>query len=264
MKCMIAEYQEHERWKSCVTAIVAGCCISRAKGVSLEYLSSKKYSIHLFIESLTGNWHLLKTRDEISKFSKMLDLAFPAEAGKRGHERCLPVRPKASTLLAMLRGQEKMESELKEELLLYFGRIVGLPAYISRSRLVLEFFLPPEFDASPTGGESELGSRPASTIGETITLSHDDCVPSLQPESLIPSRVKFVWNGERYGFDYDSECAMSVFINSVQEKTGVCLRDAQWTYRDEDDDEIIIRDEEDLYSAISMLGSKLCICIDSK
>ncbi|PJF17518.1 NADH:ubiquinone oxidoreductase 18.4kD subunit [Paramicrosporidium saccamoebae] len=274
MQDKIAAHQELERWRSHMSSVVAGCQISKARTLQADITDRNNPHLELLIENLTGSWHLRKSLSSFQKLSESLKVIFPVEAGRRGHRRILPSCPATKRVLMILSSPSKMVLKLRQAVDKYCRDLLILPPYISRTRVVLDFFLPTEHDShSEIPRMTEIPSTPSRTNSLLDRVSLHSNVPSLSMTnsskrslSIAQSqiRVKVKCRGDILAFEYDPGCSFELVDRLIKEKSGIPEDSSlSLTFKDKDGDSIQVGDNEDLYAAVSIYGRKLVLHINA-
>lgn len=265
MQDKVAAHQEIERWKSQMTLVVAGCQISRARAINADFSEKKNPLFELLVETVTGTWRVKKSLMEFRHFSESLELAFPVEAGQRGHPRILPVCRVGNKVLIFWSSPKKKALKLRQAVDHFCRELLYLPPYISRARLVLNFFLPGNKDPFTESPLDHLGVNSSGleqmSLG-SFTLSSMSLL-SYQGDSkasvLELCRVKIRYGEECVIVDYDPEGSFPIFLRSIIVKLNVKLDEVFITYLDKEGDWIDVLDKDDLNAAIILFGKTLVL-----
>jgi hypothetical protein len=266
MQEKVAAHQEVERWKAHMTSVVAGCQIVRARTLECDLSDKRNPIFELLVENLTGTWHLRKTLLDIRTFTVDLGRAFPVEAGEKRHGRIIPECPSLGGMAILASPKTKVKL-LRRSVDGFCKTLLNLPPYISRSRIVLDFFL--------TNSESAMLDNRAPSIQAPLAVdraSVQSCsISSASSRSHKNSsqqyvgpmhRVKVKYCQEYKLVDYDPSSKFEVYLRSILTKHGISKETVDLAYRDEDGDLILVNDNEDLDVAISIFGRTLVLHVD--
>lgn len=257
MQKRIALHQEFEKWKAKATLPIVPCHISRAKLVSVD---SDLSSCQLLVEGLHQTWRVERRFRDFQVLSFQLAHAFPAEAGKRGHERILPECPIPKKLERLFRGRATFDVSLKDKVDAFCHQLLSLPPYISRSRLVLEFFLPRSADATltlfPLRRSLSLESMSLRTGSICSESSESAGNRNFDDEPVL---VKVALRGRMALFEHDGYEGGLHLLERIRTRLPTDGTTLSLHYFDDECDKIHVEDVEDLEIAMIILGKSIVL-----
>lgn len=258
----VAAHQERERWRSRMSTVVAGCHILRAKVLRYEQGEGSDAAFEILVDNISGTWKVLKDKLDFRRLISQLDVVFPVEGGARGHERILPTAPSELSSLTFWQSARKLVERLVPKLDDYMRELLFLPPYISRSLIVLDFLLPSHAESplvlsildNESGGGKEKEDYAPST-------SHSYSSSKIIPDALFTGfiRIKVRCSSEMAVVEYDLESSFQTFLKCAQKKFQMTFDPAVFSYKDPAGDTVLVEDDEDLQSAVALLGRKLVL-----
>lgn len=256
MHDQVVLHQKFEKWKSKATEPIVACIISRSKVVDVCLDSS---ICRLLVEGLHQSWRIERSFHDFHVLSFQLMHAFPSEAGKRGYERILPACPIPKRLEHLFSRTETLKHAMKGKLDEFCRLLFSLAPYISRSRLVLDFFLPRSADAALTLAPL-LGSSSFESLSIRTRSIYSGSNGTSSTSDLDVSRVliKVVAKGQIITIEHDEYESGKQFFEKVKKRLKVSTSIALY-YFDPQCEKIHITDLEDLALAIAILGNDVML-----
>lgn len=233
-----------------MVSVIAACNIIRARA-QRGYADGPDHPFQLLVESITGSWRVSRTISQFKHFALSLELAFPVEAGKRGSGRILPALPSLTTRRLLWPRDPALPPKALDE---FLRRLLMLPPYISRSRIVIDFLLPTEEEMVSTGGLTRSISSSSHSFSDRSDLVQ---ISDQAAEMIITLAID--GPDRRHPMElegrHDGWASFAELDRRLRRRWGASYLGL--AYRDPEGELIDVRDDEDLQIAKNLLGPNL-------